>query len=130
MILLSAVMVALMVWLINRQIVNLLGNKAVITAIPFIEELFKSAAAVLLGVPLVALHGIFGIIEGVYDIIAGVRFLPAAASVLSHTFFGGLTNYLLHIFGFWGAWFVAGLVHVAWNVSVMFWFNRRRKKLR
>jgi len=106
-VLFSASLAAVIVWLVNRQMVNLLGNKAIVAAAPFIEELFKSGTAVLLKVPLVALHGVFGLLEGFYDLAAGAQVLPAIIGVFSHLFFGWATSSLMKLVGFWPAWFLS-----------------------
>lgn len=118
-IILYTVIAAALIWLVNKQVMNLLGNKAIIVAVPFIEELIKTSSAVFFQVPLIALHGLFGVIEAFLDLINGQEFMPALAACFGHLIFGIITVLLMDRFGFWGAWFLVSIVHMFWNYLVV-----------
>lgn len=119
MIAIAVLTAAASIWLVNRQAVGLLGNKAIVAAVPFIEELIKTSTAVLFQVPLIALHGLFGILEALFDLLHGGLILPAVSGCLGHWLFGFTTGILIKRLGFWPAWFFASLVHVSWNAFVV-----------
>lgn len=62
-----------LIWWLNRLIVKLAGQAALITFVPLIEETGKTITALLTGVPIMAVHMVFGGVEGVSDIITGTK---------------------------------------------------------
>jgi len=125
-IILYTVIAAALIWLANKQAMNFLGNKAIIVTVPFVEELIKTSTAVFFQVPLIALHGLFGVIEAFSDLINGQDFMPAVAACFGHWIFGIITVLLMDRLGFWGSWFLVSIVHMVWNYLVVskIMFNR------
>ncbi|MCK8817028.1 hypothetical protein MWH28_06535 [Natroniella sulfidigena] len=115
--LLIAMVVSLLAFTINRQLVIKFGNETMFYLIPLVEEILKSGGFYLLGGNLVIIHLGFGIIEGIFDYLDST--LAAILAVISHLIFGYLT---LVIFEQTGELLLAilmvGLVHSYWNYKI------------
>jgi len=112
-------------WLINKFLLERIGEYAIYLGAPVIEEFLKSIPAYLLDRPILPVHFWFGIGEALYDICTGRgdrvsgRF-AALASIISHSLFGGAAYLLME----WTASIAAALIvsvilHMGWNYGVM-----------
>lgn len=116
---LAGIIAALFSYLFNKLVLKKIGNIGIIIAIPFIEESSKTIFARILKTNLIATHIVFGIIEGIYDIINSSEKTgkwAALVSLISHGIFGAAT-YLTTKMGhsvYWGI-ALAWLLHSAWN---------------
>ncbi|MDR5659187.1 hypothetical protein RH915_06765 [Serpentinicella sp. ANB-PHB4] len=106
-------------YILNKLMLTKLGDRALIVLIPFIEEMAKSTAAIVLKTNFIGVHFVFGCIEGIYDYIYSNKKIgkwAALASVISHTFFGSVT-FLIYtttqraLLGILVAW----IFHSTWN---------------
>lgn len=115
----AGIIAALFSYICNKFVLNKLGDTGLIVAVPFIEELAKSLSPVFLNTSILGSHFIFGIIEGIYDIVnssKSIGKLAALASIISHSLFG-LATILVIGAGYsiyWGI-FLAWLFHSTWN---------------
>lgn len=116
---LAGVVAALISYMSNKLALKKIGNIGIIIAVPFIEEVSKTVLALILNTSLIVTHLIFGLIEGIYDIVnssedAGIW--AALVSLISHSAFGAAT-FLTMRAGYsiyWGI-FLAWLLHSGWN---------------
>ncbi|HOB19084.1 MAG TPA: hypothetical protein PK830_04665 [Candidatus Atribacteria bacterium] len=110
-------------YIINKLLLRLLREKAVIYGAPFFEELFKTLPAYFLNRPLLHVHILFGLGEAIYDFFSSRRETgrwAALVSLLSHSAFGGLTCLLFSLTGtIYPALAGAVLAHCAWNYIIM-----------
>ncbi len=89
---------------------------------PLVEEVAKTAPAVLFSVDIFFTHLFFGVVEGAWELISGRRngFYAGLSAVASHSVFGFITVFVLQAYGALAlALAVAYLVHAAWNHVVM-----------
>lgn len=119
---LAGVLAAAISWVGNRAALRVIGARVIIVSAPFVEEAAKTGMALTTGASIVLTHGIFGLIEGVYDAWgSGFRGLSAGLiSLVGHTAYGYIT-YLLwqHRYGFGLALAGGYVVHLLWNLTVM-----------
>jgi hypothetical protein len=112
-------------WVMNRFVVQYLGETAIIWVIPWLEEGIKTGVAIFSGAALVFTHGVFGLVEGVHDYLASPRWgmLAGFLSVVSHWFYGWVTVVFYERTSSWlVGLFCAGILHVFWNyVMVRLW---------
>lgn len=113
-----ALLAALLVWAGNAGPgLWFAGRLRVVLLGPALEESAKTLLALKLGAWLPGVHLGFGLVEGLWEWLAGRgdrRSLLAA--VLTHSALGGLTWYVLGRTGsIWAAVGLAWLVHTAWN---------------
>ncbi len=119
MVIIAGIISGLLSYIFNKWALKDLKNKGLIIAVPIIEESTKTMAAIIIGTSIVGTHFIFGIIEGIYDIVNSPKKIgkwAALASILSHSFFGLITELTINI-GYpiyWGI-FLAWLIHSTWN---------------
>lgn len=111
-------------YLINQWMLKLLRKYAVIFGAPLFEELLKTLPAYYWNRPVFHVHFLFGLGEAVYDYITGSsegsRRWAAVLSVVSHCFFGAVTQLMLGQTGqILPAVFTAIAIHCAWNAMVM-----------
>ena len=115
----SGIVAGILAYLWNKLILKRLGDRGLITLVPFIEEFFKSTVAIYLKSNIIGAHFIFGCIEGIYDIVTSSKKIgkwAALASILSHSFFGSVT-YLVYLktsnipISIFSAW----IFHSGWN---------------
>lgn len=89
---------------------------------PVIEESAKTFLALALGGSVIITHGIFGLIEAVYDLFPfeSKKIRAFSISFVSHLLFGFLT---LGIYGFFLSWNFAVILvsaaHMTWNYLVI-----------
>ncbi|WP_408955225.1 hypothetical protein [Natroniella sp. ANB-PHB2] len=115
--LLIAMLVALLAFIINRQLVIKLGNQTILYLIPLVEEVLKSGGFYLLGGNLILIHLGFGIIEGLFDYLDST--LAAILAIVSHLLFGYLTLFIFEQTGqLLLAIVIVGIVHSYWNYKI------------
>ncbi|NLK00695.1 MAG: hypothetical protein GX318_05590 [Clostridia bacterium] len=120
---LPGVLAAVLAYLSNWMAVRFLGNVAIITVIPFFEEMYKSLIPVFLGAPLIYSHITFGVIEAAYEFVTAGKdgaAIGGMVSLISHLVFGIIT---------WAAYYIsksllfsvlfAALIHCLWNYIIM-----------
>lgn len=116
---------ALLAWGLNVLVVKGGGERCIIWVIPWLEEVIKTGAALLVGTSIPLTHGVFGLVEAVHDCMTSRRwgFWAGLASVVSHWFFGQITQYFLSQMGYWllGVG-VAAVAHVSWNLAITRFF--------
>ncbi|CUH96486.1 hypothetical protein P22_2576 [Propionispora sp. 2/2-37] len=109
-------------FLLNKALLKLVGIKTVITYSPAIEESAKTLPAFYLGADVLATHVLFGLIEAVYDLMAGGtnRYRAAGCSIAGHALFGLLTAMLLFLSGnVWLALLGGIAAHLIWNAQMV-----------
>lgn len=110
-------------YIINKVLLRLLRENAVIYGAPVFEELLKTLPAYFLNRPLLHVHFLFGLGEALYDLFNSKRKTgrwAALVSLLSHSLFGGLTYLLIKVTGsIYPAISGAVLAHCVWNYIVM-----------
>lgn len=119
MFILAGILAALISYICNRIVLKKQGNIGIIVIVPFIEEFTKTMSSVMISTSILGTHFVFGVIEGIYDIVTSNKQIgkwAALASIISHTTFG-LATYLTIQFGYsiyWGI-FLSWLIHSTWN---------------
>lgn len=86
--------------------------------VPVLEELLKTGLAVLCRTSIIGTHGVFGMVEFVWDFSnpGTGHWLPALAGLLSHLLYGFLTYWIALLTNNLGLGvLVAAVVHMAWN---------------
>ncbi len=119
MFILSGIIAAVFAYLLNKAIINRFGGAGLVTFVPFIEEFLKTFTAVMMKTNVLAVHVVFGVIEGCYDIVTSpkkIGKLAALASIFSHSLFGYITIITYGhsksiILGILTAW----VFHSGWN---------------
>lgn len=109
-------------FLLNKTLLKLVGIKTVITYSPVIEESAKTLPAFYLGADVLATHILFGLIEAVYDAMAGGenRYRAAGCSLAGHALFGALTvTFLFLSQNVWLALLGGMTAHLLWNVAML-----------
>jgi len=108
---------------LNNLIIRF-GSWALIFAIPLVEELAKTLAAVWLEASLLGTHLVFGIFEAIYDILGPSRsgYLAGISSVATHLVFAFTTQVMWQLSGSLTlAISTAVLLHAAWNGLIAYW---------
>ena len=119
MIIIAGIISGLLSYIFNKWVLNRLNDKGLTVAVPIIEESLKTMSAVIIRTSIIGTHFIFGIIEGIYDIVNSSKKIgkwAALASILSHSFFGLVTVLTINA-GYpiyWGI-FLSWLIHSTWN---------------
>lgn len=119
MFILAGIIAALISYIFNKLVLKKIGNIGIIIVVPFIEESSKTIFAIILKTGIIAVHFVFGIIEGIYDIINSSKSIgkwAALVSLISHGVFGAATYFITKagISVYWGIAF-AWLLHSGWN---------------
>ncbi len=118
--LISGLAAAGLSWLINGKLLIRFGNQAVIFIGPAVEEFAKTGLAVLLAVPIVITHTLFGITEALWELINSRRGVRAAFyAVATHLFYGVITAIIFRCIGVLPAVALAYLTHMLWNYWVI-----------
>ncbi|AIS53426.1 hypothetical protein TKV_c22990 [Thermoanaerobacter kivui] len=115
--LLSGIGGVVLAYFLNRIAVNKYKEKAIIYFVPIIEEACKTLAGYITS-SIILSHIIFGIAEAVNDYKRSsykINLKAAVLSILSHTFFGWISYYLVLHTNIFFAIAVASLVHGFWN---------------
>lgn len=124
MIIFVALVTALLAYIINTWIIRQQGLAAIAIVTPVIEETIKTMVAIGTGTPLILAHTLFGIIEGVHDLVTGGGLSSTVLSISAHFLFGLVTFWALQ----WGghilvALALAGGLHSLWNAVVVISVN-------
>jgi hypothetical protein len=110
-------------YLVNKWMLKLLRENAVILGAPIVEELLKTIPVYFLNRPVFHVHFLFGLGEALYDFFTGRRETgkwAALISVVSHSLFGAVTLLILSgtnqvFLALAGAIFA----HCTWNYTIM-----------
>lgn len=125
----AGILAAAVSWVGNRAVLKVIGTRVIVVSAPFVEEAAKTGAALAMGASLVLTHGVFGLIEGIYDAWgSGLRGISAGLiSLVGHTLYGYIT-YLIwqHLAGFGIALAGGYMVHLLWNFTVMKFLVERK----
>lgn len=119
MIIIAGIIAALVSYICNKWVLKKSGDIGLIAVVPFIEETAKTSSAIIIGTGVAGTHFVFGIIEGIYDILNSSKSIgkwAALASIISHSIFGFATHLTIKS-GYpiyWGI-FLAWLIHSTWN---------------
>lgn len=127
----AALLATVCAFLINRWGIKRFGFAEVVWIGPAIEELGKTASAVVLGAMVLPVHVYFGITEGIFDLRGSTRQSGAAAvvSVVGHGIFGYVTIWGHEIFAsWWGGILLAVIAHMFWNSYVILFLLKERHK--
>lgn len=116
---LAGIIAALISYIFNKLVLKKMGNIGIIIAVPFIEESSKTIMALILNGDIIVTHFVFGVIEGIYDIINSSKSIgkwAALASLISHGVFGAAI-YLTTKMGYsvYLGIALAWLLHSGWN---------------
>lgn len=105
----------------NRIALKVFGSPVMVVLAPLVEEVAKTASALLWQTGLLETHLFFGVVEACYDIWGGgKRVVAPLLSLGGHGFFGYITYLGLSLTGsfLWGL--AAGvLLHSVWNGVVI-----------
>lgn len=108
-------------WAINGFILQNFSQKTAATRIiPCLEELLKTASAVMFSVSILNVHVIFGILEGIIDWRNGTNGKASLLSLITHSILGLITSKMAVFFGIFGAIAMASLVHMGWNQYIIY----------
>lgn len=114
---------ALMAWIINQALIRLGFRGKQILAIfgPVVEETLKTGLALIFKTPIIAVHVIFGLVEGLWEIVNKPHSIgPVMAAWGGHTFFGLLAYVSYNITEQSGiAWMSGLLAHLVWNRLIL-----------
>ena len=125
----ASIVAALISYLVGRLLLKILGKAAVPLVNPLVEELSKSSAALIWPqVGFVFVHLGFGLIESVKEFSRPSGVTAAVLSIITHSFFGGLTAFVYRFTGsFMAAVSAAGLVHMLYNTFIYDLTQKSRK---
>jgi RsiW-degrading membrane proteinase PrsW (M82 family) len=117
--------------LINRLMLRLFREHAVILGAPVFEEIFKTLPAYYANRSVFHVHFLFGLGEALYDLAAGSQGSgkwAAVFSIISHSLFGLTAEWLLGQTGMiLPALLSAMALHFAWNLIVMRMGKKKEK---
>ena len=110
-------------WLVNKFMLERMGEYAIYYGAPVIEEILKSVPAYLLNRPIFYTHFWFGMGEALYDFCTGRRESgrwAALLSIMSHSFFGGAVYLFVKLIdNIVIALIVSITLHMGWNYGIM-----------
>ncbi|MCE5285924.1 MAG: hypothetical protein LLG02_08780 [Pelosinus sp.] len=109
-------------FLLNKLLVKFTGIQTVLYYSPIAEELLKTLPAHYLGADILALHGVFGLLEGIYDFFTSQnsKFIPLLLSVLGHSLFGSITVLGRYFTGEIWLGLIGGVfTHIIWNITAI-----------
>ncbi|OCL25751.1 hypothetical protein U472_15635 [Orenia metallireducens] len=112
----TGLLASFLAFIINRYLVSIIGNQAIIYIIPIIEEILKTTLFYIFGGNLILVHLIFGIIEGIFDYLNNK--VAALLAVLSHLLFAYITLTIWNLSNIVLAILTASLIHMAWNYLI------------
>ncbi|TEB08434.1 hypothetical protein Psch_01997 [Pelotomaculum schinkii] len=122
-------MAAALAWEVNKHFGRWAGKRWEYLA-PLVEEISKTAAAVLFGGDILLTHLSFGAVEGFWEYFNRRNgYYAGLAALASHSIFGFIT---LSVYRFYGtlppALGAAFLTHMAWNCLVVKLSAKRHNK--
>ena len=123
----AAVLAAILSFICNRAGALLAGRGCMgigdlARVLPVLEEALKTTCAVATGAPVIWTHVVFGLIEGIYDLIFSQRSRVAVgiAGVAGHSVFGVITVAVSSITSSLSLGVIMScLVHILWNTWVV-----------
>ena len=117
---LAGLLAALFSYLANKLALRSFGKSGVLMFVPIVEEVSKTLPAFFLGAPILLTHGVFGLVEAVYDLTRNSSPGPPLFSFFGHLLFGGATHLVYVGTGVLGFGLVAGiLLHFLWNLGII-----------
>lgn len=126
----AGILASLGAWIGNRAALKLGGVRAIVVISPLIEEIAKTGMALLTGGSLILTHGVFGLVEGLYDVwnsgTEGVK--AGAVSFAGHLFYGYTAFQVLHKFGIIPAVIAGYVVHMLWNLTVLKFIVKKKHR--
>lgn len=119
-------LVASIGFVLNRALFRRIGYRTIVTASPALEELLKTVPAYFIGTDILAVHVVFGLIEGVYDYCqdrSRLGLLAGCLSLIGHFLFG-LATVVAFMFSasLWLSLAVGVVLHLVWNAAVVRFF--------
>lgn len=119
MVIFAGMIAALFSYICNKWVLKISGDIAIVVVVPFIEETLKTVSSIIIGTSIIGTHFIFGLIEGIYDIVNSSKSIgkwAALASIISHSIFGLVTHLTIKAgYPFYWGIFLAWLIHSTWN---------------
>lgn len=109
-------------WVANRLALKIFGPMVIVYIVPLVEELSKTGLAILFNTLIILVHGIFGLIEGIYDLFYAQEtgLTAGLASITGHLLYGLITAWTYSGSGQITVAVMGGyLVHMLWNLIVM-----------
>lgn len=98
--LLAGLIAATVAYSINRLLVRRFGIQVIVFITPILEEGLKTGLAFFFRTSILSVHLLFGMIEGIYDLITAKQGISAGLmSVVWHGVFGGVTIFVSSIMG-------------------------------
>lgn len=104
-------------YFLNKFVVDLYGDKAVVYGVPIIEESSKTIIGYIFG-SIIGTHFIFGIVESLNDFIASpkeVNFRASVLSIITHLIFGAIAYYILIYVNIYASIIITSIIHGYWN---------------
>lgn len=110
---------ALSAYIVNTLSVRRSGLAALVVISPIVEELIKTTAAAVSKTSLWQVHLLFGVAEGIHDLLTKGGWLAALLSIAAHTFFGFLTLWGTLWAGLAAGVLLASGAHLLWNAFIV-----------
>jgi len=120
-------------WGLNRLALRLFGPMVIIFLVPLVEEAAKTGFALMFNAHLIMVHGIFGLVEGVYDLFYAQKtgFGAGVASVAGHLLYGLVTDWASSRSGQAAIGITGGyLMHMLWNLIVMRFLVQKKRSVK
>ncbi|MDF2499516.1 MAG: hypothetical protein K0Q77_230 [Anaerosporomusa subterranea] len=106
-------------FLLNRALVKLIGAQTIITLSPVVEEMLKTLFPYAFDADIFVTHGVFGLIEAIYDWVQTRGRIAALLSIGGHGLFGLVTVLTAQAAGVYIG-LAAGIVtHLLWNTIMV-----------
>ncbi|MGF7184173.1 hypothetical protein GGQ84_000253 [Desulfitispora alkaliphila] len=118
-------------YVINRWIVNDVGDRAIGNLVPLVEETLKTGLALLVGASIFYTHLVFGVIEALYDSTTAINKGGSAAivSLFSHIALGLIAQFAYNLTGVFLIAVIAAFVfHMAWNTWIVEIVSAKNKR--
>lgn len=109
-------------FLCNKLLLRLTGVQTVLYYSPVVEEAVKTLPAYYLGADILAVHSVFGFLEGLYDFSTSKerRTVSLLLSVVGHSLFGLITVLGRYFTGQIWLGLVGGVfTHIIWNITAI-----------
>ncbi|MGJ7045274.1 hypothetical protein [Thermoanaerobacterium thermosulfurigenes] len=108
---------AILAYFLNKLVVDMYGDKAVIYGVPLIEESSKTVMGYIFG-SVISAHFVFGVVEAFKDFVASpkeINFKASVLSIVTHLVFGVVAFYVLRQVNIYAAIFMTAVIHGCWN---------------
>lgn len=120
-------MAAALAWEVNKFSGQWAGTR-LIYLVPLVEEVSKTAPAVLFGGDILLTHLSFGAVEGIWEYFNRRNgFYAGLAALASHSVFGFITLSVYRVYAMLPALAAGFLAHTAWNYLVMRYMAHQHK---